>query len=165
MQASSVLLRRYFSAKISTGFGKELRGEVFTHVTSLRVDDFEEFGTASLITRTTNDISQIPPVVLMLLGIVASAPLMFVGGVIMALSRDRYMAKLLLAIIPVLVVVVVVVSKKVMPMFKEVQQKLDKLNLVLREGLTGVRVIRAFNKIDYEKSDLMRQTEISPKPC
>lgn len=69
----------------------------------------------------------------------------------MALSRDRYMAKLLLAIIPVLVVVVVVVSKKVMPMFKEVQQKLDKLNLVLREGLTGVRVIRAFNKIDYEK--------------
>jgi ATP-binding cassette subfamily B protein len=141
----------YFSAKISTGFGKELRGEVFTHVTSLRVDDFEEFGTASLITRTTNDISQIQMVVLMLLGIVASAPLMFVGGVIMALSRDRYMAKLLLAIIPVLVVVVVVVSKKVMPMFKEVQQKLDKLNLVLREGLTGVRVIRAFNKIDYEK--------------
>lgn len=141
----------YFSAKISTGFGKELRGEVFTHVTSLRVDDFEEFGTASLITRTTNDISQIQMVVLMLLGIVASAPLMFVGGVIMALSRDRYMAKLLLAIIPVLVVVVVVVSKKVMPMFIEVQQKLDKLNLVLREGLTGVRVIRAFNKIDYEK--------------
>lgn len=140
----------YLSSRISTGFGKELRAQVFSHVTTLPVDEFEEFGTASLITRTTNDISQIQMVVLMLLRIVASAPLMFIGGIIMALSRDRYLSMLLLAAIPVLAVLAVVISKKVMPLFKQIQEKLDKLNLVLREGLTGVRVIRAFNKAEYE---------------
>lgn len=140
----------YLSSRISTGFGKELRAQVFSHVTTLPVDEFEEFGTASLITRTTNDISQIQMVVLMLLRIVASAPLMFIGGIVMAFSRDRRLSMLLLAAIPVLAVLVFVISKKVMPLFKQIQEKLDKLNLVLREGLTGVRVIRAFNKAEYE---------------
>ena len=140
----------YLSARISTGFGKELRAQVFSHVTTLPVTEFEEFGTASLITRTTNDISQIQMVVLMLLRIVASAPLMFIGGIVMAVSRDRHLSMLLLAVLPVLAVLAIVLSKKVMPLFKKIQEKLDRLNLVLREGLTGVRVIRAFNKTEYE---------------
>ncbi len=140
----------YLSAKVSSAYGRNLRTTVFSHATSLSLHEFDKVGTASLITRTTNDITQVQMVVLMTLRIVMSAPMMFIGGVIMVFSKDPRLSLLLIAVLPVVAVMVLVVSKKGLPLFKALQKKLDRLNLVLREGLTGVRVIRVFDRIGYE---------------
>jgi ATP-binding cassette subfamily B multidrug efflux pump len=140
----------YLSARVSAAYGRNLRSTVFSHATSLSLYEFDKIGTASLITRTTNDVSQVQMVVLMSLRIFMVAPMMLIGGIILAFSREPKLSLMLIAVLPVLAVMIYVVSKKVLPMFKLLQQKLDKLNLVLREGLTGVRVIRAFDRIDYE---------------
>ena len=144
------ILGSYLSAKVSAAYGKNLRQTVFSHAISLSIHEFEKLGTASLITRTTNDITQIQMVVLITLRIVISAPLMFMGGVIMAFSKDPRLSLVLMAVLPLVGIMVFVVSKKGMPLFRALQEKLDRLNLVLREGLTGVRVIRAFDRTDYE---------------
>ncbi|MGI6620226.1 MAG: ABC transporter ATP-binding protein [Bacillota bacterium] len=144
------IVSSYLSARVSAAYGRDLRGTVFAHATSLSLYEFDKIGTASLITRTTNDVSQVQAVVLMSLRIFMTAPMMLIGGIILAFSREPKLSMLLVAILPVLALVIYVVSKKVLPMFKLLQAKLDKLNLVLREGLTGVRVIRAFDRIDYE---------------
>lgn len=140
----------YLSARVSTGYGKTLRHEVFSHVESLSLHEFETLGTSSLITRTTNDINHVQMVTLMMLRIVLSAPMMFVGGIIMAVSKDPKLSLMLIGTLPVLAGSIWYVSAKGMPLFKALQEKLDKLNLVLREGLTGIRVIRAFDRVDYE---------------
>ena len=140
----------YMSARVSAAYGKQLRSVVFSHATSLSVYEFDKIGTASLITRTTNDVSQVQMVVLMSMRIFMFAPMMLIGGIMLAYSKEPKLSLLLLAILPILAVLILVGSKKVHPMFKVLQQKLDRLNLVLRENLTGVRVIRAFDRIDYE---------------
>ena len=140
----------YMSARVSAAYGKQLRSVVFSHATSLSVYEFDKIGTASLITRTTNDVSQVQMVVLMSMRIFMFAPMMLIGGIMLAYSKEPKLSLLLLAILPILAVLILVGSKKVLPMFKVLQQKLDRLNLVLRENLTGVRVIRAFDRIDYE---------------
>lgn len=140
----------YMSAQVSAAYGKQLRSVVFSHATSLSVYEFDKIGTASLITRTTNDVSQVQMVVLMSMRIFMFAPMMLIGGIMLAYSKEPKLSLLLLAILPILAVLILVGSKKVLPMFKVLQQKLDRLNLVLRENLTGVRVIRAFDRIDYE---------------
>ncbi|HHY12241.1 MAG TPA: ABC transporter ATP-binding protein [Firmicutes bacterium] len=144
------ILVGYLSAKVSSAYGRNLRTTVFSHATSLSLHEFDKVGTASLITRTTNDITQVQMVVLMTLRIVMSAPMMFIGGVIMVFSKEPRLSLLLIAVLPVVAVMVLVVSKKGLPLFKALQKKLDRLNLVLRESLTGVRVIRAFDRIGYE---------------
>ena len=151
------IVSSYLSARVSAAYGRDLRGTVFAHATSLSLYEFDKIGTASLITRTTNDVSQVQAVVLMSLRIFMTAPMMLIGGIILAFSREPKLSMLLVAILPVLALVIYVVSKKVLPMFKLLQAKLDKLNLVLREGLTGVRVIRAFDRIDYETRRSMRR--------
>lgn len=140
----------YMSARVSAAYGKQLRSVVFSHATSLSAYEFDKIGTASLITRTTNDVSQVQMVVLMSMRIFMFAPMMLIGGIMLAYSKEPKLSLLLLAILPILAVLILVGSKKVLPMFKVLQQKLDRLNLVLRENLTGVRVIRAFDRIDYE---------------
>ncbi|MBA1334919.1 MAG: Multidrug ABC transporter ATP-binding protein [Firmicutes bacterium] len=145
------ILASLLSAKTATGFGKTLRNRVFSRVGSFSLHEFDRIGTASLITRTTNDITQIQQVVLMLLRMMAMAPMMCVGGVIMAVSMDATLSLVIVAVIPLLAAAILVVARKGMPLFKTIQGKLDRLNLVLREGLTGIRVIRAFNRINYEK--------------
>ncbi|MGB4656850.1 MAG: ABC transporter ATP-binding protein [Bacillota bacterium] len=140
----------YMSARVSAAYGKQLRSVVFSHATSLSVYEFDKIGTASLITRTTNDVSQVQMVVLMSMRIFMFAPMMLIGGIMLAYSKEPKLSLLLLAILPILAVLILVGSKKVLPLFKVLQQKLDRLNLVLRENLTGVRVIRAFDRIDYE---------------
>jgi ATP-binding cassette subfamily B multidrug efflux pump len=144
------IMAGYLSARVSAGYGKGLRDRVFTHATSLSVHEFDKVGTSSLITRTTNDINQVQAVVLMTLRMVIMTPMMFIGGIVMAVSKDPRLSLMLVAVLPVIAIGIYVVSKKGLPLFKAMQQKLDRLNLVLREGLTGVRVIRAFNRIDYE---------------
>ncbi len=140
----------YLSAKVSMGFGKLLRSKVFTHVENFSLQEFDKIGTASLITRTTNDITQVQQVLVMILRMMVSAPMMCVGGIIMALSKDVHLSLVFIAIIPVIVLAIFLVIRKAIPLFKSMQKKLDHLNLVLREGLTGIRVIRSFNRINYE---------------
>ncbi|GKV66972.1 MULTISPECIES: ABC transporter ATP-binding protein [unclassified Sporosarcina] len=149
----------YFSSKTAMGLGRDIRRKVFTHVESFSQQDFDKIGTASLITRTTNDITQIQQVVIMILRMVLSAPIMFIGGLIMALSKDVKLSLVIVAAMPVLVALIFFVFRKGMPLFKAVQKRIDRLNLVLRENLTGIRVVRAFNREEEEQKRLREANE------
>lgn len=145
------ILASYFSSIAATGLGKLLRGKVFSHVTNFSLEEFDKIGTASLITRTTNDINQVQQVLVMMLRIMVMAPMMAVGGIIMALSKDKELSWVFVIVIPVMALFIGFVASKGLPLFKAIQKKIDKLNLVLRENLTGVRVIRSFNRLEHEK--------------
>ncbi|CAH8767644.1 ABC transporter ATP-binding protein [Paenibacillus dendritiformis] len=142
----------YLSAKVASGFGRNLRRRLFTHVENFSLQEFDKIGTASLITRTTNDITQVQQVLVMILRMMISAPMMCIGGIIMAVSKDAKLTLVLAVVIPVLALAIFAVAGKGIPLFKAMQKKLDKLNLVLRENLTGIRVIRSFNRINHEKT-------------
>lgn len=141
----------YLSSKIASGFGRDLREEVFSHVENLSIEKFNEIGTSSLITRTSNDIDQIQQVLTISMRMMLRAPMMAIGGVVMAVSKDARLSMILLVSIPVVVLVIFLIAKKGIPLFNLIQEKLDSLNLVLRESLSGIRVIRAFNQEDYEE--------------
>jgi ATP-binding cassette, subfamily B, multidrug efflux pump len=141
----------YFSARVASGFGKSLRSKLFSHVGNFSLHEFDKLGTASLITRTTNDITQIQQVLVMMLRMMAMAPMMCIGGIIMALSKDAKLTLILAVSLPILVLAIVIIAKSGIPLFKAMQVKLDNLNRVLRENLTGIRVVRSFNKVEHEK--------------
>ncbi|MBC8486987.1 MAG: ABC transporter ATP-binding protein [Bacteroidetes bacterium] len=141
----------YLAAKAATGFGRDLRTKVFTKVESFSLEEFDEKGTASLIVRTTNDITQIQQLAVTMLRMFLRAPLLFIGGIIMAVFKDAKLSLVLVVILPILTIIILLIAKKGMSLFKSMQIRLDKLNLVLREYLTGIRVIRAFNREVYEK--------------
>lgn len=145
------IIGSYFSAKVAMGLGKNLRSRIFTRVENYSLYEFDQMGTASLITRTTNDIVQIQNVLIMMLRIMIYSPIMCIGGIIMAVTRDQELTVILLVAIPLLIAFIAAISYSVMPAFKSMQKKLDRLNMVLRENLTGIRVIRAFNKLAHEK--------------
>lgn len=145
------VLAGYLSAKTAGGFGRDLRGKVFSHVESFSLQEFDKIGTPSLITRTTNDITQVQMVILMMMRIFVSAPIMCVGGVIMAVSMDPTLSLVVVVAVPVLAFAIYIIAGRSLPLFKAMQAKIDKINLVLRENLNGVRVIRAFNRSDYER--------------
>lgn len=141
----------YFSSKTAMSLGRDLRKSIFSKVSSFSQTEIDKFGTPSLITRTTNDVQQIQQVVMMFLNIMASAPIMLIGGVIMAIRQDAPLSLSIAVIVPVLVIVAGVLMVKTMPLFKSMQKKLDRLNQVVREKLSGVRVIRAFIRTDFEE--------------
>ncbi|MEW9094924.1 MAG: ABC transporter ATP-binding protein [Clostridiaceae bacterium] len=145
------IIASFLSSKIATGFGKILRGNVFSKVESYSLQEFDKIGTSSLITRTTNDITQIQQVLIIILRIMVSAPMMCIGGIIMAVSRDATLSLVIVVAVPIIAGTIFIIVRKGVPLFKIMQTKLDKLNLVLRENLTGIRVIRAFNRNDHEK--------------
>jgi ATP-binding cassette subfamily B multidrug efflux pump len=151
MAMISSVLGSYLAAKTATGFARDLRTKVFTKVESFSLEEFDEKGTASLIVRTTNDITQIQQLALILLRMFLRAPLLFIGGIIMAVLKDAKLSLILVVILPILIMIILLVAKKGMSLFKSMQIKLDQLNLVLREYLTGIRVVRAFNREIYEK--------------
>ena len=140
----------FFSSKIATGFGRLIRGRIFERVAHFSVHQFDHFSTASLITRTTNDTTQVQSVLIMILSMVITAPMMAIGGVALSLSQDVRLARVLMAVIPILALVFFLIMRKAVPLFQQMQIKIDKLNLVLDEGLTGVRVIRAFDRGAHE---------------
>ncbi|OKL35725.1 ABC transporter ATP-binding protein [Domibacillus mangrovi] len=154
--ASSSVIASYYSSKAAMGLGRDIRRKVFNHVEKFSLQEFDEVGTASLITRTTNDITQVQQVVIMMLRMVISAPIMLVGGVIMAVSKDAKLSLVIVITMPVLIASILLILYKGVPMFQTVQKRLDRLNLVLRENLTGIRVIRAFNRESEEKVRLQR---------
>ncbi|ABR48335.1 ABC transporter, transmembrane region [Alkaliphilus metalliredigens QYMF] len=141
----------YLSSKTAMAFGRDLRSQMFERAEDFSLNEFNKIGTSSLITRTTNDITQMQQVVMMSLGMMARAPMMGIGGIIMAVSKNATLSLIIVFVVPVITLGIVVVAKKVTPLFKLMQTKLDNLNQVLRETLTGVRVIRAFNRVEHEK--------------
>ena len=140
----------FVTAQVATGFGRVVRGRIFERAARLSTHQFDQFGTASLITRTTNDTTQVQQVALMLLSMGVTAPMMAIGGVVLSLSQDAALARVLIAVIPVIAVVFFVIMWKAVPLFQQVQVQIDRLNLVLDEGLSGVRVIRAFDRGAHE---------------
>lgn len=154
--AVAAVFASFYSSQAAMGLGRDLRQKVFKHVGQFSLQEFDEVGTASLITRTTNDITQVQQVVIMMLRMVISAPIMLVGGVIMAVSKDAQLSLVIIGAMPVLAVAILLILKYGMPLFQEVQKRLDGLNLVVRENLTGIRVIRAFNREPQEKERLQK---------
>ncbi|AKG36643.1 ABC transporter ATP-binding protein [Paenibacillus durus] len=145
------IIASYLSAKVAMGFGRNTRSRVFSHVENFTLTEFDQLGTASLITRTTNDITQVQTVLMMLLRMMIGAPMMMIGGIIMAVSENAKLSLVFVVVIPVLALAISYVGLKGLPLFKANQLKLDKLNLVLREHLIGIRVIRSFNRIQHEQ--------------
>ncbi|GBK62568.1 MAG: ABC transporter ATP-binding protein [Paenibacillus macerans] len=140
----------FFSSKAASGFGKRLRAKMFNHVSNFSLEEFDKVGTASLITRTTNDITQVQQVLIMMMRMMVMAPLMCLGGIIMAVSKNAELSLVLVVVLPVLAGSIWLIAGKGIPLFKAIQKKIDKLNLVMRESLTGIRVIRSFNRTAYE---------------
>lgn len=153
-----VMVASYLLAKTATGFGRDLRRTLFSHVESFSLHEFDKLGTSSLITRTTNDIAQVQQLVVMMRMFIG-VPTMLIGGVIMASYKDTNLAIVLYAVIPILVLVIAVIMRKSLPLFKTLQIKIDGINLVLREHLTGIRVIRAFNRSGHEKTKFERANQ------
>lgn len=145
------ILASLLSAKVATGLGTILRSKIFRKVESFSLNEFDKLGTATLITRTTNDVTQIQTVTVMIMRMMISAPIMAAGGIFMALKKDKPLTWVLAVSIPVLAMVVAILASRMMPLFKQVQVKIDRINLVLREKLTGIRVIRAFNTMERER--------------
>ena len=145
------IIGSFFAARVATGFGKIIRAQIFNRVAKFSLHEFDTVSTASLITRTTNDTTQVQQVWIIILGIMITAPMMMIGGIILAVAQDATLSWILVVVIRVLVAAIVVLMRKAIPLFRVMQTKLDKLNLILDEGLTGVRVIRAFDRMKYEE--------------
>jgi ATP-binding cassette, subfamily B, multidrug efflux pump len=133
------------------GFGRDVRSAVFRKVESFSQVELNHFGAASLITRNTNDVTQVQQVVLLALTMMISAPILAVGGVIMAYRQDGPLTAILLVILPVMALFIAVVMRRAIPLFQAMQLKIDRINLVMRETLAGVRVIRAFVRTEREE--------------
>ncbi|KQY82126.1 multidrug ABC transporter ATP-binding protein [Paenibacillus sp. Root52] len=146
------IIASYLSSRTAGGFAKQLRSRVFRHVENFSLQEFDKMGTASLITRTTNDITQVQNVLTMMLRMMIMAPLMCIGGIVMAISQDAKLSTIFLVVLPVLGGAIALIGSKGLPLFKKIQKKLDRLNLVLREQLTGIRVVRSFNRGAHERA-------------
>ncbi len=143
-QVICAIVAVYFGAKVAMSFGRDVRGGLFTRVQSFSAQEMGVLGAPSLITRTTNDVQQVQMVVLMAFTIMVMAPIMLVGGVIMALQEDVELSGLLLVVVPVLGIVVGLIVSRMVPYFRKMQKRIDAINGVLREQISGIRVIRAF---------------------
>ncbi|QEH69770.1 ABC transporter ATP-binding protein [Cellulosilyticum sp. WCF-2] len=147
----AAILVGLIASKVGAGVARTLRRHVFEKVSSFSNAEFDKFSTASLITRTTNDITQIQNLVTMMIRMMFYAPIMGVGGIILALSKDVSMSWIIILAVVILIGLIVVISIIVLPRFKKVQSLIDKLNLIVRENLSGMLVIRAFNTQKFEE--------------
>lgn len=151
LEIAMVLISAYFAAKVAMDVGGDMREASFNKVTDFSLYEVDKLGSASLITRITNDVLQVQNVVFILLRMVLLAPVMCVGGIIMTLMTDIYLSRILILSLPLLVLVIAITAKKAIPLFTTMQVKVDDMNKVIREKLVGLRIIRAFNKNDYEQ--------------
>ncbi|CAM5578497.1 ABC transporter ATP-binding protein OS=Streptomyces tendae OX=1932 GN=GUR47_10075 PE=4 SV=1 [Streptomyces tendae] len=141
----------FYGARTAAALGRDLRGAVFDRVQSFSAREVGHFGAPSLITRTTNDVQQVQMLALMTFTLMVSAPIMCVGGIVMALGLDVPLSGVLLGVVPVLAICVTLIVRKLRPLFRAMQVRLDTVNRVLREQITGNRVIRAFVRDEYEQ--------------
>ncbi len=149
------ILNTYFSTKTSVGYSITLRNYIFDKVSRLSHSDIDRIGVSSLVTRTTNDVRQVHDVVLSTLKSIIPIPVMLVGGLVMAFSINPQLARLSLLSVPVLGVIAILLMSIVMPIYSKIQKLVDKLNQIMREKISGIRVIRAFNKTEDEDKRFM----------
>lgn len=149
--AVAAIVATYFSARTAMAFGRDLRAAQFHRVQSFSLHEVNDIGAASLITRNTNDVQQVQMLVLMGLTMMIVAPIMAIGGVLMAIRLDVQLSALLIVVVPAMVLVIGLILRQAIPLFRAMQIKIDRINDVLRERLAGIRVIRAFVKTDYEQ--------------
>jgi ATP-binding cassette subfamily B multidrug efflux pump len=147
----SAVIANYYSARAGVGFGQLVRRALFTQVQRFSLHEFDHIGTASMITRTTNDTTQIQMVLVIALRMMISAPLTAIGGIILAGAQELDLAWILVAVVPILGATIGLILWRATPLFNVLQAKLDALNLILDEGLTGVRVVRAFDRDAHEQ--------------
>jgi ATP-binding cassette subfamily B protein len=142
----------YWGAQVAMGMGRDVRSAIFRKVESFGQVEVNRFGPPSLITRNTNDVQQVQTVVFMVLTLIASAPILLIGGIIMAIRQDVPLSGLLVVILPIMVAFIGFVVVRAIPLFQALQVKLDRINQVMRESLAGVRVIRAFVRTRHEEA-------------
>lgn len=144
VQIVAAITAVYFGAKAAMSFGRDVRGAIFRRVGEFSEREVARFGAPSLITRTTNDVQQVQMLVLMTCTLLVSAPILAIGGVVMALQQDPGLSWLMAVAVPVLLVIIGLIVSRMVPLFRRMQERIDRVNRVLREQLAGVRVVRAF---------------------
>ena len=149
-QLAAAVIATFFGARTAMATGRDIRGDVFEKVSGFSEREVSQFGPGSLITRTTNDVQQVQMLVMMGSTMLVMAPLMAIGGIIMALREDAGLAWIIAVAVPLLLIIAGLIVSRMVPQFRAMQRKLDRVNLVMREQLTGVRVVRAFVREDIE---------------
>ena len=141
----------YWGSKTAMAFGRDVRAAIFRKVETFSQTEINLFGTPSLITRNTNDVQQVQQVILMGLNMMILAPILAIGGIVMAIREDAWLSLILVVVLPLMGVFIWLMLRRAMPLFRAVQMKIDRINQVTRETLSGVRVIRAFDRTGYEE--------------
>ncbi|MDQ0662816.1 ATP-binding cassette subfamily B multidrug efflux pump [Arthrobacter ulcerisalmonis] len=155
-QIACAVVAVYFGAKAAMGLGRDLRGAIFERVGEFSEQEVTKFGAPSLITRSTNDVQQVQQLVLMSATLMVAAPMLSIGGVIMAIRQDAQLSWLIAVCVPVLLIAVGLIVTRMVPLFRKMQARIDTVNRVLREQLTGIRVVRAFVREDMETARFAR---------
>ncbi|MBD1539191.1 ABC transporter ATP-binding protein [Arthrobacter sp. S13_S34] len=156
LQIVCAVIAVYFAAKAAMGVGRDLRDAIFTRVGEFSEQEVTKFGAPSLITRSTNDVQQVQQLVLMSATMLVTAPMLSIGGVIMAVRQDAQLSWLIAVAVPVLLIAVGLLTVRMVPLFRKMQTRIDTVNRVLREQLTGIRVVRAFVREDIETERFAR---------
>jgi len=151
LMGSASVIAVYFGSRAAMALGRDLRGAIFRRVESFSQTEVNQFGAPSLITRNTNDVQQVQMVVVMMLNVMIVAPIMMIGGIIMALRQDVQLSGMIAVIIPLMAVIIGLMLMRAMPLFQQMQKKIDRVNQVMREKLSGIRVIRAFVRTEHEE--------------
>lgn len=153
------MICQYCAARASQGFGTVLRSEMFRHINTLSHGEIDQIGTPSLITRITNDVNQLQLAVAMLIRLVVRAPFLVIGATVMALLLDWKLACIFFVAAPLMALVLYLVMSRSIPFYRIIQKKLDRISLITRENLSGVRVIRAFSRQEKEKERFAQASE------
>lgn len=159
LQIACTIAAVYFGAKAAMALGRDVRGAIFSRVAEFSEQEVTRFGAPSLITRSTNDVQQVQQLVLMSATLMVTAPMLSIGGVIMAIRQDVQLSWLIAVSVPVLLIAVGLIVTRMVPLFRLMQTRIDTVNRVLREQLTGIRVVRAFVREDIETSRFGRANE------
>lgn len=159
LQIICAVIAVYFGAKAAMGTGRDLRGAIFARVGEFSEQEVTKFGAPSLITRSTNDVQQVQQLVLMAATMMVAAPMLAIGGVIMAVRQDVQLSWLIAVAVPVLLIGVGLIIIRMVPLFRKMQKRIDTVNRVLREQLTGIRVVRAFVREDIETTRFAQANE------
>lgn len=156
VQVAAAICAFWFASQAAMKTGRDIRSAVYERVSGYDSEDMARFGAATLVTRATNDVQQVQMTFLLFLNFMVAAPIMAIGGIIMALRQDAGMSWLVVTAVVVLTVVVAIIAAVLMPLFKRMQEKLDNINGLLREQIAGIRVVRAFGREDYEEERFHR---------
>jgi ATP-binding cassette subfamily B multidrug efflux pump len=152
LQIAAQIIAVYFGARTAMAVGRDVRAAIFSRVQEFSAREVGQFGAPSLITRTTNDVQQVQMLVLLTFTLLVSAPIMCIGGIVLALNQDVPLSSLILVIVPVLVIVVTLIIRRMRPLFRTMQTRIDGVNRIMREQISGIRVIRAFVRDEHEQA-------------